>query len=121
MLIVDANVILRLVLNDNEEMVRKARTKLLADTFYIKREVIAEIVYVLAGVYKTQRMDAAKAIFEVMETDGIFAESEDTVRYALNTYQTHTLDFVDCMLHAYQNVEGEAVFTFDQKLQKLLR
>ena len=120
MLTVDANVILRLILNDNDEMVEKARTQLLSDTFFIKREVIAEVIYVLSGVYKTERKDVARTILEIMETDGIFIESENIVRYAMNVYQTHTLDFLDCMLHAYQSVENEEAFTFDQKLQRLL-
>jgi predicted nucleic-acid-binding protein len=120
MLIIDANIVLRLILNDHEEMVGKVLAKLLTDTFFIKREVLAEVVYVLTGVYKTDRMNVGKAIFRVLETEGIFVESEETVRYAISTYQTHSLDFVDCMLHAYKSVGGEEVFTFDNKLQKLL-
>jgi predicted nucleic-acid-binding protein len=120
MLIVDANIVLRLILNDHREMVEKARTKLQTNTFSIKREVIAEVVYVLAGVYKTDRQNVGKAIFGVLDTEGIVVESEDAVRYAINTYQTQALDFVDCMLYAYQNIEGEDIFTFDQKLQRLL-
>jgi predicted nucleic-acid-binding protein len=120
MLVVDANVVLRLILNDNEEMVEEARTRLLSDTFLIKCEVVAEVVYVLSGVYKTGREDVGKAIFELLETENIFVESEDTVRSAINTYQTHNLDFVDCMFHAYHIVEGEKIYTFDKKLKKLL-
>ena len=120
MLIVDANVILRLILNDNDEMTGKARVQLLSNEFYIKREVIAEVVYVLSGVYKADRRDVGAAILELLETEGIFVESENTVRYAVNAYQTHALDFVDCLLYAYQNVEREKVFTFDKKLRKLL-
>ena len=86
----------------------------------VKREVIAEVVYVLAGVYKTTREDIEKALFELMDTERIFIESEDIVRYAITTYKTHSLDFVDCLLHAYQNIDGDTIFTFDKKLNKLL-
>jgi len=120
MLIVDANIILRLILNDNEKMVNDARTQLLSNTFYIKREVIAEIVYVLAGIYKTERLDVGKALLELLDTEGIIVESDETVRYAINTYQIQTLDFVDCLLNAYHKVEDENIYTFDQKLLKLL-
>ncbi|MCL2344138.1 MAG: PIN domain nuclease, partial [Firmicutes bacterium] len=77
MLIIDANVVLRLILNDNEKMVKEARTQLLSDTFFLKREVIAEVVYVLSGVYKTKRDDVGKAILEVLEAEGVLVESED--------------------------------------------
>jgi predicted nucleic-acid-binding protein len=121
MLIVDANIILRLILNDNEDMVNQARTRLLTDTFYIKREVIAEVVYVLSGVYNTGREDVRKAILELIDTERIIVESEDVVRYAIDAFKMHKLDLVDCLLYAYNQVDGEGVFTFDKKLKKLLQ
>jgi len=120
MLIVDANIVLRLILNDNEDMVNQAHTRLLTDTFYVKREVIAEVVYVLSGVYNTGREDVGKAIFELIDTERIFVESEDSVRYAIDAFKVHKMDFVDCLLYAYNQVDGEEVFTFDKKLNKLL-
>jgi predicted nucleic-acid-binding protein len=120
MLIVDANIVLRLILNDNEDMVNQARTRLLTDTFYIKREVIAEVVYVLSGVYNTGREDLGNAIFELIDTERIFVESEDAVRHAIDTFKAHKMDFVDCLLYSYNQVDGEDVFTFDKKLEKLL-
>jgi len=120
MLIIDANVVLRLILSDDMEMVEKARLLLETDSFFIKREVLAEVVYVLNGVYKTPREDVEKVIFELLETENIHVESENIIRYAISTYKSHSLDFVDCLLHAYQDVDGETVFTFDKKLNKLL-
>jgi predicted nucleic-acid-binding protein len=120
MLIVDANVVLRLILNDNKEMVEKSRSLLETQSFLIKREVLAEVVYVLAGVYNTTREDVEKVILELLETEEILVESENIVRYAITTYKSRSLDFVDCLLHAYQDVDGEIVFTFDKKLNKLL-
>jgi len=121
MLTVDANVILRLILNDNEEMVKEIYAKLQEDTFLVKREIIAEIIYVLTGVYKIDREKAGNVIFKVLETEGMFVESEDAVRYAITVYQARALDFIDCMLYAYQKTENEKIFTFDKKLQKLLK
>jgi len=121
MLIVDANIVLRMILNDNEDMVNQTRTRLLTDTFYIKREVIAEVVYVLSGVYNTGREDVGKAILELIDTERIFVESEDIVRYAIDTFKMHKLDLVDCLLYTYNQVDGEEVYTFDKKLKKLLR
>jgi len=120
MLIVDANIILRLILNDNIEMVKDARMQLQTETFLIKREVLAEVIYVLAGVYQTTKEDIEKAIFKLLDTEHIYVESEEVVRYAISTYKNHTVDFVDCLLHAYQDVDGEVIYSFDKKLNKLL-
>ena len=45
---------------------------------------------------------------------------EAAVRYALELYRNHTLDFADCMLAARFVVEGTPVLTFDKKLNRLL-
>ena len=120
MLTVDANVILRLILNDNAEMVKAARLALSKDFFFIKHEVLAEVVYVLAKMYNVSRDDISKAITGILKNRRIRVESKKTVRYAISAYQSHSLDFVDCMLYAYQIVREEEIFTFDKKLQKLL-
>ena len=52
--------------------------------------------------------------------DDIACEHEAAVRYALELYRNHTLDFADCMLAARFVVEGTPVLTFDKKLNRLL-
>ena len=43
------------------------------------------------------------------------------MRYALELYRNHSLDFADCILAARFVVEGTPVLTFDKKFNKLLR
>ena len=120
MIIIDANAILRYILNDNADMATKVRELLVNNKVTVRFEVIAEVVYVLTGVYKATREDVEKAIIELLDTERIYVESEDIVRYAITTYKTHSLDFVDCLLYAYQNIDGEVIYSFDKKLNKLL-
>lgn len=47
MQLIDANVILRYLLNDNQEMAQKARSLIVSGKVYTKPEVISEVVYVL--------------------------------------------------------------------------
>ena len=49
MKLVDANVILRYLLNDNQEMAQQAKA-VIEGGAYTKPEIIAEVVYVLKGV-----------------------------------------------------------------------
>ncbi|KJS20909.1 MAG: twitching motility protein PilT [Clostridiaceae bacterium BRH_c20a] len=57
MKIVDANVILRYLLNDVHEMAEKATQLLENNEVYIPNEITAEVVYVLEKIYKVGRED----------------------------------------------------------------
>ena len=81
-------------------------------------EVIAEVVYVLKGVYALERDRIAgtlKAFLELVD-----CRQKDVLRAALDAYGEHNLDFVDCVLYAYHKVEGAKIATFDKKLLKLM-
>ena len=54
--LIDANVILRYLLNDNPEMAQQAKA-VIEGGAYTKPEIIAEVVYVLKGVYHATRAD----------------------------------------------------------------
>ena len=62
MVLLDANVILRYLLNDNTEMAEKAEQIIAAGDASVTTEVIAEVVYVLKGVYKLERSLIAKTV-----------------------------------------------------------
>ena len=55
-------------------------------------------------------------IFEV-----IYCTDEKSVRYALEVYAAVSLDFVDCLLIAYNKINHENEFSFDKKLNKSLQ
>ena len=56
MKLIDANVILRYLLNDNQDMALRAKA-VIDSGAYTKPEIIAEVVYVLKGVYQATRAD----------------------------------------------------------------
>ena len=104
MQLIDANVILRFVLNDNVEMAQRAA------------EVIA--LGVLKIVYSTPK-DKIKSIIHGL-SDIVRIENSDCVVHAIDLFASTSLDFVDCLLVAYHSLNGEKVFTFDKKLNKYL-
>ena len=55
MLILDANIILRYLLNDNVALADKAAEYVDRADAFVTIEVIAEVVYVLKGVYSLDR------------------------------------------------------------------
>lgn len=117
MRLIDANVILRYLLMDNLEMAYQAKAIIDAGA-YTKPEIIAEVVYVLKGVYKINRETISIYIKALLQS--IYCEEAPAISYALDLYANSALDFIDCLLVAYQSLNNEQVFTFDKKLNKYL-
>lgn len=116
-ILLDTNALLRYILNDNEEMSRIA-SELIDGTVYTLPEVLAEVAYVLAKVYKANRADIATFLSAIV--NDVDVEPAHVVEKAIEVYRDNNLDFVDCMLVAYNKIEGTKVFTFDKKMNKLL-
>ena len=55
MVMLDTNMILRYLLNDNEDMALEAEDIIKKGQVYVTIEIIAEVVYVLKGVYSVER------------------------------------------------------------------
>jgi len=117
MKLVDANVILRYLLNDNRDMALQAKA-VIEGGAYTKPEIIAEVVYVLRGVYHAARTDIRVYIREMLNV--IRCAEHKAVDYAVDVYADTSLDFVDCLLIAYHVLGKEDVFTFDKKLASRL-
>ena len=64
--LIDANVILRYLLGDYPQMSEEAR-KVIEDGAFTLPEVIAEVVYVLKGVYKIGRDEIGRTLIELYD------------------------------------------------------
>ena len=115
--IIDANVILRYLLNDHAEMSPAARD-IIATGAQTTVEVLAEVVYVLSGLYQTDRRSISEGLQVFINEISIL--EKPAVCYALKLYGLSNLDFVDCVLAGYHHVNGDAVATFDRKLLKAI-
>lgn len=117
MYLIDANVILRYLLADHEEMSAQAKA-VIESGAYTTPEVLAEVVYVLSGVYRAERAEVRLWLSCLL--DVVSMEHRAAMLHALQIYEETRLDFVDCLFAAYQHVLGRDVFTFDKKLRRLL-
>ncbi|MDD6070227.1 MAG: PIN domain-containing protein [Clostridiales bacterium] len=118
MVILDANMILRYLLNDNEKMAEEAEKIIREGSVQVTIEVLAEVVYVLKGVYSIER-GTIKTSMLVFLSEVQMIDIE-VVKLGLETYAEQNLDFVDCILYAYNRVKGYEIKTFDKKLKRLL-
>ena len=115
--LLDANAALRYLLGDEPAMAEKTKQAIGFGAFLLP-EVLAEIVYVLSGVYAVPRAELAKKLDAFL--DEVQCDPPAVLRRALATFGAKKVDFVDCLLLAYHVETGDAVVTFDKDLRKLL-
>ncbi len=117
--ILDANAILRFLLRDNEEQFQQIKSCINQRRCYVSLEVIAEVSYVLEGLYQVPRQDIVSN-FRKLNNDVIILNADVLLRGLEIFDKTPKLDFVDCLLYGYKMEKGMEVITFDKKLQKRL-
>ena len=114
--LVDANVVLRHLLDDDAEQSPQARDAVDAGC-EVTVEVIFEVVYVLHGHYGVPRPRVSEALAALLED--VHCTRVDVVRRALELYAQRSLDFVDCVLIAEHEISGRDIVSFDAKVRRL--
>ena len=115
----DANAILRFLLRDIEEQYQIIKAIIANNRCYATLEVIAEVCYVLEGVYSAPRSIIADSL-RLLNNHVIINDSDVFLR-ALEIYdEPPKLDFVDCLMYGFKKARGIEIFTFDKKLLKKL-
>ena len=120
MVSLDANAVLRLLLND----VPQQRTAVLALIQKHRQEQLAvadiawaEVIFVLGRNYGLSRQQIATAILEVIKQSEINCNRPMLIR-ALDHFVAHSgLSFEDCALAVYAQLNNaDPLYTFDKKL-----
>ena len=115
--LIDANIILRYLMNDHRVMSPRAREIILSGA-ETTPEVLAEVVYVLRGVYHVDRPSIAAALESFIQE--VTLSHKAAIAYACRLYGQRSLDFVDCLLAGYHHIDGTEISTFDEKLERVL-
>lgn len=118
MILIDANVILRFLIGDNEEMLTVAAEAIESGETYTLPSIIAEVVYVLCGHYQVERTIIRYCLIHLL--DKVSIEYPDIIISALNYYADRNIDFVDGMIISRARLHNEKVLSFDKKLNKLI-
>ena len=118
--IIDANVLLRYFLCDDEKLFEASRQQISSGSCVVIPPVLQEVLYVLCGpVYRIPRDEAVKAIRSSF--DDLFYTEKDVVETALDLYlERPKLDFPDCLLVAYNRICQIPVLSHDRKLNQKL-
>jgi len=118
-MIVDANVVLRYLLKDTYQA-EAAREMIEERGVSIPGEVLAEVVYVLEGVYDVPRKRIAETLKRLMALPTVRGDRPtEILEKALDHYAERNIDYVDALLCAWSS--EEEVATFDKKLQRCVK
>jgi predicted nucleic acid-binding protein len=122
---VDANVILRFLLNDPPAMAEEAARlfKAVADgdvTLILDDIIVAELVWVLKSFYQHNVADIAQVLRDFLAQPGIELSDKATLFQALFLFETKNVDFVDALVATRMQKQGfVSVFSFDKHFDRL--
>ncbi len=121
--LLDANVIIRFLIGDNEEQLKQA-TKYFKEIeecgleVEILDSVIMEVYFVLIKFYKLDRVSVIQDIKSIIALDGVVNSDKVILYEALNIVENKNIDFVDALLCAKSNLQGYGILSFDKDLKK---
>lgn len=116
---IDANVILRALLNDHPRQSAMARDLLASldeeRRGYLGIPAVLEIFWVLRSRYKVPREALHQTMRELLMTQHLEIESSEALAQAVSMYRKRRAEFEDVLL-AQRNVEAgcDLTYTFDQ-------
>jgi len=127
MRLIDANVILRFLVEEEAETPMAQRARALfarvnrnEEKILILRCVIFEVVYVLEKFYKTQRKIIADILAKIIRSKGVSVPGKNRILNALEKYASINVDFVDCYLAGVMELgDIKEIYSFDRDLDKL--
>ena len=119
--IIDANIILRYLLNDHEDFSKRSISILERKNIRFLFEVCAEVVYVLEKVYNVPRKDITNSLTIFLDYQNVSTSDTDILKKALKIYSDKNIDFVDSILIAYNHVSGTVIHSFDKKVNNLCK
>lgn len=116
---VDANVLLRFLTGEPEDMAaRAARLMARAEAgtvvLVLSPLVVAEMVWVLKSFYRRSHADIARVLVPLLSADGVDAEERELLVRAIELARDKNVDFADAVLALQAARSQEPVCTFDE-------
>jgi predicted nucleic-acid-binding protein len=120
---VDANIILRFLLNDHPVLSEKAK-QIFKDAengksrMYVDEVVLAEVVWVLTSFYKIDRLKVVESINLFLSSKWVVSKDKSTLIATLHTFEKTSLDYIDCWVLAKAERLHLPITSFDEALKK---
>lgn len=123
-ILVDANVIIRFLLNDSPKLSKEAKSifsKAQDGVFniYIDEVVLAEVIWTLSSFYKIKKEEIAYQLEKLLTQDWIKNPRKSLILKSLSLFKSHNLHYIDCWQLVISGSLNIPLETFDAKLKKL--
>jgi predicted nucleic-acid-binding protein len=121
----DANLLLRMIVNDEPQQRVRAETLIEAECSrdnpgFVNSVTLCEIVWTLKVSYGFDRRAIANAVSDLLASTDVRLEWEREVAAALEVYARSGVDFADLLVAEINRARGcSATATFDRKAAKL--
>jgi len=125
--IIDANVILRFFLEDDEEKFQRSKAffrklEFGEDEALLTEIVFAEVVWVLQKVYGIPRKEISQKFLVLLNYNGIKTVfSKEIYSESLKLYSVHSVDIQDIFLAVLAKAENSKIISFDKADFKKLK
>lgn len=118
--VIDANLIIRFLLNDNPAQAQAAQTLFESSQKLILVDLtLAEVVWVLISVYDFPKSDVVHKIQSFLKLN-IVAPNKKLLIRSLILYRKYNISFADAYLAAFSNEKRlEGIYSFDRGLGKV--
>lgn len=119
--ILDTNVIIRFLIGDDPVNYKKS-VQIFSDidngkiNALLLDAVVAEAVYVLMKVYKVTKNKVTEKLSAIVQNKNILINDKPSMIKALALFTQSNLDFIDCLVKAYSELNNLKLLSFDKKL-----
>ena len=122
--LIDANVVLRYLLRDDDALFKKAsalldRVKSGEEAVVIPESVLAECVYVLLKLYKVDRLIISEKLRGLFAYKGVVNPDKKDLVDSIILFGQTQLSIVDCIVCSKSINNGMSLFTFDDDLRNI--
>lgn len=124
MIALDTNVLVRFLVEDDEDQTRRA-TRLIKgaldrdEELFISDIVMCETVWVLSTSYRFTRSEIVQTLSGLLRAKGVIFSSSDRLARAFQAYAANKGDFADYLIREHARAAGaDTVATFDRALLK---
>ncbi len=124
MIALDTNVLVRFLVEDDPEQLRRARARIqqaIDDGVrcYVSDIVLCELVWVLQRSYRVSRADILDRLRRLVRSRHLLFSAVERVTAALDAFETGKGDFADYLIREDSRSVGcEVVVTFDTALHR---
>ena len=122
MVLIDTNIIVRILLNDNPLLLKRAKELIeKEEEVLVLDPIVFEVFYVLENkIYNTPKKEAVLSVRRFLKQKKVVLENKELIELTLDKYNQTNISVPDAYLLARYILNKDKVITFDHKLNKLL-